>query len=158
MLLCGDTLLSPITPIPDNLLVYLRTLEKLKTLRGIAWVLPAHGKAFRHLEKRVHQLQEHHRKRLRKCYLACKAPNSVWGIATTKGLFDVPVDPKSFNLLAGMETLAHLELLMLDGEVFRSHIRCGINYYQNPGRSFDSVYNNIATRIRDGSTPLLTRC
>lgn len=158
VLLCGDTLLSPITPIPDNLFTYLRTLEKLKTLRGVAWVMPAHGKAFRHLEKRVQQLQQHHRRRLRKCYQACKTPNSVWAIATTKGMFDVPVDPKSFNLLAGMETLAHLELLMLDGDVFRYHTRCGVNYYQNRGRPFDSVYNSIAKRIRDGSTPLLTRC
>ena len=157
VLLCGDTLLSPITPIPDNLLAYLRSLEKLKTLRGVAWVLPAHGKAFRHLEKRVQQLQEHHRRRLRKCYLACETPQSVWGIATTKNLFDIPVDPGTFNLLAAVEARAHLDLLMLAGGVFRSHIEGGVHYYRHTGRPFESVYAEIIERIRDGTNPVPAR-
>lgn len=158
ILLCGDTLLSPITPIPDNLLDYLRTLEKLRTIQDVAWVLPAHGKAFRNLDKRLRQLWKHHRRRLKKCYRACKKPNSVWDIATTGGLFDVPVDPKTFNLLAAMETLAHLELLMMVGGVCRSHIGNGIHYYQNTGQSFDSVYANIVGYVRDGTNPVSMRC
>ena len=42
-LMSGDVLLNPITPHPDDLLAYLRTLEELSHYNDIVLVLPGHG-------------------------------------------------------------------------------------------------------------------
>ena len=156
VLICGDILLYPITPIPDDLLVYLRTLRELKKLENISLVLPGHGMAFHNLKARITQLQEHHHRRLRRTYHACRRPKTVWEIATMKNYFDVYVDPRKFNLLAGREALLHLELIQLAGGLHRSHIEDGVHYFVNSGESFDKVYGRIMETVNsDEVVPIM---
>ena len=149
ILLCGDVLLHPITPIPDNLLHYLRTLHALKDLEDIALVLPAHGNAVSKVQARLHFLEEHHRRRLKRTYQACRSPRSVWDIATLPRYFDVHVDPGRFNPLAALEALAHVELLLGVDGLSRTHIRKGVYYFRNSGEPFDEVYARIIGLVKD---------
>lgn len=149
MLLCGDTLLSTITPIPDDLLEYLRTLETLKDQEGSMLALPGHGERICSLSARAAEIQCHHRKRLEKCYRACAERKSVWEIATVKDMFDIPVDPHEFNLLAGKEVLSHLELLILADGVRRCDIVDGVEYFINSEEPFEAVYSRIGELVGD---------
>jgi len=157
VLLCGDVLLYPITPCPKDLLLYLRTLEKLKRLDNISLVLPAHGKAIRDLKARIAFLQEHHRRRLRSTYEACQRPQSVWEIASTHRYFNVYVDPSQFNPLAAQEALVHIEILMMADGLFRSHIRKGVHYFQNSGESFEDVYGRVMELVKDETATTIMR-
>lgn len=157
ILLCGDVLLYPITPHPNDLLVYLQTLGELKKWRDIALVLPAHGQAIRNLEGRVSFLQEHHRGRLKLTYEACSKPRNVWEIATMRRYFTVYVDPGKFNPLAGTEALLHMEILKMAGGLFRSHIKGGIHYFQNSGEPFDDVYGRVMELVGDRMTTTIMR-
>ena len=157
VLLCGDILLHPITPHPDDLLVYLQTLESLAKQQGIGLVLPAHGKAIRDLEARADFLSRHHYRRLKVTYEACSLPRSVWDIATMKQYFDTYVDPDKFNFLAGTEALVHVELLNMVGGVQRSHIQDQVHYFQNSGEAFDAVYGRITEVISDKRTTTIMR-
>ena len=157
MLLCGDVLLNPITPHPDNLLVYLRTLRVLGQLDGIGLVLPAHGEEIRDLKARVQFLQEHHRQRLNLTYEACASPRSVWEIATRDGYFDTYVNPAKFNPLAALEALVHMELLnMVDG-LHRCDMRNDVHYFKNSGEPFDRVYGRIADLIEGRNSGAMMR-
>lgn len=151
VLLCGDVLLYPITPNPDDLLIYLRTLNDLKKLENIQLVLPGHGKIFHDLGSRIEFIEKHHQKRLKKTYRACNTPCSIWDIATTSGYFDIFVDPKQFNPLAAFEALAHLELLKMAEGVSRIEIKNGVHYYRNSGERFEDVYNRVLGLVRDKS-------
>jgi len=157
VLLCGDVLLYPITPHPDNLLVYLRTLEKFLTYDDCALVLPAHGKAIRNAKSRVEFLKEHHKKRLETTYTACSKPRSAWDIASMRHYFDTYVDPEKFNFLAGREALFHMELLAMAEGLFRTEIRGGIHYFKNSGEPFDDVYDRISDLVKDTKTTGLIR-
>ena len=53
VLMCGDVLLNPITPHPDNLLTYMSSLHELGARTDIGLVLPAHGEEVRDLAGRV---------------------------------------------------------------------------------------------------------
>lgn len=146
ILLCGDVLLNPITPHPEDLLVYLRTLEALGRRDDIGLVLPAHGKPIRDLKTRVDFLKEHHRKRIELTYNTCKEPRCVWDIATMEGYFDTYVDPAKFNFLAGLEALIHLEILNMVDALERTDIRDGVHYFR---RSADESYDSVYGRIRE---------
>jgi len=152
VLLCGDVLLHPITPIPDNLLIYLRTLETLKAQTDIELALPAHGKAIWNVSGRVDFLKRHHKQRLRMTYRACRKPASVWEIATIRGYFHTEVKPSEFNPLAASEALAHVEMLMMVDALSRNHIRQGVHYLQNSGEPFEDVYGRIMNLVRDRET------
>jgi glyoxylase-like metal-dependent hydrolase (beta-lactamase superfamily II) len=149
LLLCGDCLLYPITPIPDDLLVYLRTLQDLGDLEGISLVLPAHGKIIRNLKTRVSFMKKHHRRRLRLTYRSCLRPKSVWDLATMPRYFNTYVNPNKFNPLAGMEALMHVELLSMVGALFRSHIRGGVHYFRNSGEPFEDVYGRVIELVEN---------
>ncbi|MBW2063726.1 MAG: MBL fold metallo-hydrolase [Deltaproteobacteria bacterium] len=149
ILLPGDAILYPITPIPGDLLSYLRTLRKLERLEDIAIVLPAHGKAIKDLRARVLFLQNHHYRRLKLTYEACRTPRTLWEIATMPRYFDIRLDPDKFNPLASTETLAHMELLLMAGGIFRSHIRNGVHYFQNSGEPFTEVYERVLELVKE---------
>lgn len=83
-LLCGDTILYPITPQPDDLLAFLQTLQKMKELKEVALTLPGHGETLTNLQQRVIFLEKHHRRRLRLAFDYCAKPMSIWQLATTK--------------------------------------------------------------------------
>jgi glyoxylase-like metal-dependent hydrolase (beta-lactamase superfamily II) len=157
VLLCGDVLLYPITPHPNQLLEYLRTLEELKRLDRISLVLPAHGTAIRNLKARVAFLQQHHRRRLRLTFEACRDPRTVWEIATMQNYFSVFVDPVQFNPLASTEALAHIEILRMAEGIYRSHIREGVHYFQNSGEAFDDVYGRVMDLVGDGRVTTVMR-
>jgi len=157
VLLCGDVLLQPITPIPDDLLLYLRTLQTLKDIGEIALALPAHGKAIWNVQARIRFLEKHHHRRLKRTYRACQRPASVWQIATLPRYFDVPVNPGSFNPLAAMEARAHMELMLEVGALSRTHIREGVHYFQNSGEPFDAVYGRIMDLVRDSRVNSIMR-
>ena len=150
-LICGDVLLHPITPHPDDLLVYLRTLNKLNALKGVEQVLPAHGRVFQNLKKRIGQLKNHHRERLQQTQRACRAPKTVWDIATMKGYFDVFVDPVKFNPMAANEALVHINLLRQGGGLEVAEIKDGVYYFEDTGRSFEDVYGRIREIVNDTS-------
>jgi glyoxylase-like metal-dependent hydrolase (beta-lactamase superfamily II) len=159
VLLCGDVLLDPISPHPDELLTYLRTLEYLDGMSGsVALALPAHGQPIRDLRGRVAALREHHRTRLRLTYDACAVPRSVWGIASMPNYFDTYVDPKRFNMMAATEVLAHVELLAMVRGVARADIREGIHYFLNSGEPFEEVYARIRTLVTESNTVPMLRC
>lgn len=143
ILLCGDTLLSPITPHPDDLLVYLRTLDYLESLEGVILTLPAHGQPIGDLNARIKFLKQHHRNRLKLTFDACSKERSVWDIASMEGYFDTYVNPGLFNFLAGKEALVHIELLHMVGGIRRVDIRDNIHYFIKTEQSFDSVYNRV---------------
>lgn len=156
VLLCGDVLLSPISPHPDDLLLYLRTLEELGKMENISLVLPSHGRIIRDLKGRVATLQKHHRRRLQLTYEACQKPCSVWDIATIRSYYDVYVDSREFNPLAGREALAHIEILIMIGGLQRSHVKNGIHYFRNSGEPFEEVYQRVLGLVQDRRiSPLL---
>ena len=157
IMLCGDTLLNPITPHPDDLVAYLRTLKAMKKLEEVVLTLPAHGMALSNLQKRLDFLERHHEDRLRVTYETCKSPHSVWQIATMKGYFDVFVDPKKFNPLAGQEAFVHFELLQLAGGLHRSHTDGFTHYFENSGEKFEDVYERVQNLLDDENSTTLTR-
>lgn len=157
IMLCGDTLLYPITPHPDDLVAYLRTLKAMKKLQNIALTLPAHGKALSKLHERLDFLEKHHKHRLRLAYDACKHPQSVWQIATMRGYFDVLVDPAKFNPLAGQEAFVHVELLQLASGLHRSHMEGFVHYFENSGEKFEDVYERVQNLLDDENSTALMR-
>ena len=157
LMLCGDTLLYPITPHPDDLVAYLRALKKIKSLENITLVLPAHGEVIEKLQERLVFLEMHHKLRLQLTYEACKEPRSIWQIATMPNYFDVPVDPAKFNPLAGHEALIHVELLQLAGGLRTSRVDGMVHYFQNSGEAFADVYSRIQHIIDDENTTILLR-
>ncbi len=157
IMLCGDTLLSPITPHPDDLVAYLRTLKGMKKLKEVVLTLPAHGRAIPKLFQRLDYLERHHKHRLKITYEACKRPRSIWEVATTRGYFDVFVDPKKFNPLAGQEAFVHFEMLEFVGGLRRSHTDGYVHYFENSGEKFEDVYARVQDFIDDENTTTLTR-
>ncbi len=157
MMLCGDTLLYPITPHPDDLVAYLRTLKSMKELKDVTLVLPAHGKAMSKLSQRLEFLEKHHEHRLRLTYESCKRPRSIWQIATMRRYFDVFVDPAKFNPLAGQEAFVHVELLQLAGGLHRSHVDGIVHYFRNSGERFEDVYDRVRSIIDDENITMLMR-
>jgi glyoxylase-like metal-dependent hydrolase (beta-lactamase superfamily II) len=157
VLICGDVLLNPITPHPDDLLVYLQTMEKLADYEDVNLVLPAHGGKIADLKARVNFLKEHHKKRLRLTHEICSESRSVWDVATTKGYFDTYVNPAKFNFLAGMETLVHMELIRMVDGLKRCGIRDGVHYFENSGENFDEIYCRILELVGDKKNKAIMR-
>lgn len=157
ILLCGDVLLYPITPHPEDLLVYLQTLDKLDTLENIVCVLPAHGEIIWDLKERVSFLKRHHKVRLRATYETCRSPKSVWEIATVPNYFDTYVDPNKFNFLAGLEAMVHVELLTMVGGLQRTHREHGVHYFRASGEPFEEVYQRIRDLVANGNNRSLLR-
>lgn len=155
LICCGDTLLDPITTIPDNLLHYLRTLAALKSLEDIAWALPGHGRIIRNIPERIAFFEAHHHKRLKNTFDGCRQPVTVWDIAAIPDYFDVHIDPGVYNPLAGKEVISHLELLQMADGIHRSDIKNGIHYFQNSGEAFDDVYDRVMTLVGDDKVNMM---
>ena len=149
VLFCGDTLLYPITPLPGDLLKYLRTLNDLKQIENVAMALPAHGKNIKEYYKRIDFIKKHHRHRLEMTYNACARPKSPWEIASMPKYFDVYVDPDKFNPLAGNEAYVHIKLLEMAKGLFRAKIKGDAHLFQNTGEKFDDVYSRILDIVDD---------
>ncbi|MBU0513386.1 MAG: MBL fold metallo-hydrolase [Proteobacteria bacterium] len=157
VLLPGDVLLDAITPIPTDLLAYLRTLEDLENMGNFVLALPAHGDEIRDVKARLAFLWEHHRRRLGLTHHVCRKPASIWDVATTDGYFDVPVDPGEFNFLAGLEAMIHVELLSMAGGVRRCDIRDGVHYFLASNETFEAVFGRVMELVRDRAIIPLAR-
>jgi len=128
VLVSGDHLLPKITPHvglgPDGmggeepgdpLGDFLASLERVRAL-PVRLVCPAHGPVFTDHARRVQQVVEHHRFRLRAALDAvARRPRTAWEVSTA--LFG-NLEPGQHDA-AAMETLAHLRHLELSGQVAR---------------------------------------
>ncbi|MFQ5484072.1 MAG: MBL fold metallo-hydrolase [Desulfobacterales bacterium] len=157
ILLCGDAILNPITPIPDDLLAYLRTLEDLKRLEAVRLALPAHGDEIKVLPLRVNFLEKHHYRRLRLTHELCQKERSVWDLATVKGFFDTDVDKGEANFLAASETLVHMEMLRMVDALFRTKVKNGVQYFRATDEPYAAVSARIMSLVQDRKTIPLMR-
>jgi len=155
VMICGDVLLYPITPHPDDLVEYLRTLNDFEQLDGITLSLPAHGKNIRDFYGRIDFLKRHHRNRLELSYKVCREPKSPWQIASMPRYFDIFVDPNKFNPMAGNEAFTHLRLLEMVQGIYRSGIDGVVHYFRNTGEDFDQVYGRIMEIVKDRRSTVL---
>jgi glyoxylase-like metal-dependent hydrolase (beta-lactamase superfamily II) len=128
ILVAGDHILFDITPnisywvqMEDALGQYLDSLEKVNTL-DVKLVLTGHRRLVHDLQRRVKELQEHHRTRLNEVLVALGggeknvlqiAPHIKWDI-TAKTWEEFPPPQKWF---AFGETMAHVKYLEAKGKV-----------------------------------------
>jgi glyoxylase-like metal-dependent hydrolase (beta-lactamase superfamily II) len=155
-LICGDVMLNPITPHPDNLLVYLRTLRWLRRRTDIGAAMPGHGELILDTGARARDIEEHHKARLLKTYGAFESPKSIWDIATMPRYFDAYVAPEKFNLLAGLEALVHVELLNMANGLKRTETGNHSQRFQADGETFEAVYSRISELVDDeGYNPFM---
>jgi glyoxylase-like metal-dependent hydrolase (beta-lactamase superfamily II) len=126
LVVVGDHVLPKITPHigrfpggPENPLGdYLASLEKIRDL-PVDWVLPAHGRAFSDLRRRVEQILQHHQYRLREMLAAVHGqPRTAYEVACLAWGFDERA-PLQIQFPATFEALAHLEYLRAQGKVER---------------------------------------
>ena len=79
LLLCGDAVMERHVPLVDiqpsrgreTMREYLDGLNRLRDV-GVEQVLPAHGRPFAGLERRIDELQTHHRRRMEQIRSACR--------------------------------------------------------------------------------------
>ena len=143
VLFAGDHVLPHITPsigfepapAPQPLARYLDSLDLVRRLPD-AELLPAHGPVGGSVHRRVDELLHHHRVRLELCGDAVAAgATSAYEVAlrltwTRRESSFVDLDP--FNqLLAVLETAAHLDVLVRDGRLRRTHAEQMYTYAQS---------------------------
>jgi glyoxylase-like metal-dependent hydrolase (beta-lactamase superfamily II) len=128
ILVCGDHILFDITPnithwdqLDNSLKHYLTNLEKVYKL-DVDLLLPGHRRLMNDHRKRIKELQEHHRDRLKEALKALEsgekmawdvAPYITWDIEFNSWQ-DFPSVQKFFAI---GETIAHLDYLAADGKI-----------------------------------------
>ncbi|GBD25656.1 Hydroxyacylglutathione hydrolase GloC [bacterium HR30] len=126
LLIVGDHVLPKITPHigrfpsgPENpLRDYLASLRRIEDL-PVNLVLPAHGRPFPDLKRRVQQIIQHHEYRLREMLAAVHGEaRTAYEVASLAWGFDERA-PLSVQFPATFEALAHLEYLCGEGKVIR---------------------------------------
>ncbi len=130
ILICGDHILCDITPnitfwleLENPLKEYLASLEKVYAL-DVDLVLPGHRAIFNNHRRRIMELKEHHRARLKEILSALKdGEKSAFQIAPWVS-WDVNYDswelfPPAQKWFAVGETIAHLECLEENGVIQR---------------------------------------
>jgi glyoxylase-like metal-dependent hydrolase (beta-lactamase superfamily II) len=136
VLISGDMLLPRIStnvsvfdaePEGNPLPLYLQSLERLLPLPENTLVLPAHGRPFRGLHERVHQLQAHHEERYAEVIDACRAtPCSAADIMPV--LFKRKLDLHQTTFAMG-EAIAHLHALWHAGRLQRVTAADGVHRF-----------------------------
>ncbi|GIW43452.1 MAG: MBL fold metallo-hydrolase [Candidatus Binatia bacterium] len=126
LVIVGDHVLPKITPHigrfpggPENPLGdYLRSLQRIENL-AVDLVLPAHGRAFPDLKRRIQQIIQHHEYRLREMLAAVHGQaRTAYEVAALAWGFDEHA-PLQIQFPATFEALAHLEYLRAEGKVVR---------------------------------------
>jgi len=108
--------LTPLTPDPNPLATYLRSLERLCTLEAGTLVLPSHGRPFLGLAARAGEISRHHERQLAKLFEACREPLTAFECLP----FLYRRQQRGFHLFLAMgEALAHLEYLACSGRFTR---------------------------------------
>ena len=145
ILLAGDHILPITTPIigfhhrvlENPLADYINSLEAMKKLE-VSLVLPGHEHPFENFQERIGELLQHHARRKAEILeILGGKPKSAYEVATE--ITWMPhlggVGWQSLDLmdkwLAMLETLAHLEALMIDEKV-RKETRNEIGFYSLP--------------------------
>jgi len=132
LLFAGDHVLPTITPsvgfepawVEQPLRDFLDSLAKVRALPDLM-LLPAHGPVAPSSHARVDQLLEHHRVRLDQCLTAVAGGAvTAWDVAGELGWTRHERKRDELGpfdaVLAAFETLAHLDLLALQGRLVRS--------------------------------------
>ena len=125
ILIGGDFLLPKITPNislwptcnPNPLQVYLKTLEKMKSV-PVKRVFPAHGSSFTRYQERIEELIHHHEERLDTIKKKLNESERLTAYDVCMDLFGTNLTIHNLRF-ALAETLAHLEYLRLKGEISR---------------------------------------
>jgi glyoxylase-like metal-dependent hydrolase (beta-lactamase superfamily II) len=108
-----------------------RWLESLADLRGKipedVLVLPAHGKPFRGAHERIDAISAEHRQRLEKLHEHLAEPCRV--VDTFGVLFGRRV-PAGHQVLATGEAIAHLNYLLVEGDVVAETHTDGVCWYR----------------------------
>lgn len=124
LLLCGDAVLTKITPNislwphgrPDPLADFLQSLDVLDTL-DVELALPGHGPNIQAFRQRLQELREHHAARLQAMEHAARHGATAFTICTS--VFPTgELSPHQIRF-AMAETLAHLEYLVGIGRLAR---------------------------------------
>ncbi|AMM25211.1 MBL fold metallo-hydrolase [Variovorax sp. PAMC 28711] len=133
LLLGGDMMLPRIStnvsvhanePEANSLRLFLDSIEKFNALPADTLGLPSHGKPFTGIHRRVEQLQEHHRDRLAELMEACTL-RPLTAAECMPILFKRELDLHQMTFAMG-ETVAHLNLLWLSGQLKRTHGKDGV--------------------------------
>ena len=143
ILISGDNILPNITPhiglhpqsTNNPVGDYLNSLNALKQL-DVNLVLPGHENPFAGLQPRIEELIQHHKQRNSEILATIKVnPKTAYQISTEitwmsdiKGIGWQDLAPWD-KRMAVTETLAHLELMRVDGKIDK-FFRDGIIYYQ----------------------------
>ena len=104
---------------PDNPLQdFLDSQQKVQKF-DVELGLPAHGAVFKDHRHRAQQIIQHHKYRLQEILDAARGKErTAYEIALD--IFELPKESPIFHFMAAtFETLAHLHLLMYDGDVKR---------------------------------------
>jgi glyoxylase-like metal-dependent hydrolase (beta-lactamase superfamily II) len=126
VLIAGDMVLPRIStnvsvvdvePEADPLRLYLESLARLADIPDDTLVLPAHGRPFRGLQRRIAQLQQHHEERLAEL-LAALQDGAKTAADLLPVLFKRPLDLHQTTFAMG-ESIAHLNHLWLQGRLER---------------------------------------
>jgi glyoxylase-like metal-dependent hydrolase (beta-lactamase superfamily II) len=136
ILISGDMLLPKIStntsvwstePEGDPVGQFLKSISRFTELPADTLVLPAHGLPFRGIDARVAALHQHHRDRLRELRDACRgAPKTAAEVLPV--LFRRQLDSHQLYFAMG-EAIAHLNRLLAEGAVTRSHGADGIHRF-----------------------------
>jgi glyoxylase-like metal-dependent hydrolase (beta-lactamase superfamily II) len=145
LLFAGDHVLPTITPsvgfevIEDRfpLRDYLESLAKVKAMPDLR-LLPAHGDTHMRSHQRVDELLAHHDDRLALCLQAVEAGHhTAWGVARELPWTRHNRSFKELDLfnagMAVMETMVHLDLLWIRGQVTRD-LEDGVFRYTPPAQ------------------------
>ena len=127
VLISGDMVLPRIStnisvfdgePEGDPLLLYMQSLERMRSLPEETLVLPSHGRPFKGLHRRIDQLQSHHHERLAELVAAC-ANAELSGMDAVEVMFARDLDAHQLPFALG-EAIAHLHTLWHQGQLKRS--------------------------------------
>ncbi len=136
LLASGDQVLPTISPNvsvissrpeADPLRDFLASLERLASCAEDTLVLPAHGRPFRGLHRRLADVHAHHLKQLADLTGACSTPCSAFDLLPV--MFGRPL--RGFHrMLAIGETVAHLNYLRAEGRLRREQRDDGVLVFE----------------------------
>ncbi len=136
VLISGDQVLPGISPNvsvrdsqPDSnpLKAFLESLMRFRALPNDTLVLPSHKMPFYGLHERVDQLIAHHLDRLGVARTACA--NGATAGEVMQAMFRRDFDPHQLAFALG-ETLAHLNYLIVNGDIVREETPAGVDRYR----------------------------
>ncbi len=133
VLIGGDMMLPRIStnvsvfdtePESNPLKLFLESIDKFRTLDAGTLTLPAHGKPFTGLHRRIEQLHEHHRDRLAEVMQAC-SEQACSAADVLPVLFKRQLDLHQMTFAMG-ESIAHLHALWFEGRLRRTRDADGV--------------------------------